>query len=354
MIQYNYIATIASLDIKKCIETSELAIIGTQDPRYQQLKKASTNQNKFINSFKTPFGVKILPSIIIRDSSLPKVQLDYLCSFRTSIAVSSVIYSLVTSFRLQRQFGIPTTEVFDFYPISLTQDKKNLFYQTASNKGINSLDNFKGQSNPVYIDAQNLDFEYDTELLKSLLAILSKQGKKREDKIFKSKLFRSIQMANFAMRVPFFNFFNKVDLGTSLSLWVGAFETLAHPLNGAVEFNHVSDILKSVPWLKSSLKVKANRPIYSLKAKPKKNDKTTLPVQIFGRLFNTRNMYLHGNPLPKNGFEFKTCKNWNPLFYQIPALYRSVVLSEIIKKIGSKYPIGPFTISCENILSKKK
>lgn len=158
--QVNYVATIPSINIKKAIEIRGLALIGSEDHRYQSLLDKDSNLRKYLNSFTNPFGTKIIPSIVVRDSDLPRVEADHLTSFRNAIAIASVTYSRVKSYIFQRNVGVSTSEVFDFYPVSPGRDGQGLFSWTATELGIgDTVEKFRGQPSTVVLYTQNLRFE---------------------------------------------------------------------------------------------------------------------------------------------------------------------------------------------------
>jgi hypothetical protein len=110
-------------------------------------------------------------------------------------------------------------------------------------------------------------------------------------------------------------------------MWVSAFEILANPHIVKVKFEDVGAMIKAIPWRDRKLRVKNRAAVGS-----KKGEKTTLPVQIYGRLYQTRNAYMHGNALRKGEYEFHKRKRWGNLFFQAPALYRCVLMHTLNSK----------------------
>lgn len=139
-----------------------------------------------------------------------------------------------------------------------------------------------------------------------------------------------------------------------MSLWISAFEAIAHPGTTDVELSYVKSIIEKVPWRSPRLKY-ANYIMVTKKSKRKKanNRKVILPIQVYSRVYNTRNMYLHGTPLPPNQLEFKTRKTWNPLKFQVPALYRCSILSELSHNGFGSYPKVEYPDIYEGILFRK-
>ena len=319
-----YVITIPSIDILGHISIDDLILLGSDDDRYQQLKKANTFLSKYLDSFRSPFGTKINPSIVVRDENLAKVNSDHLVSFRNAIAVSSVIYSRMLSCLRDGATGCTGTDLFDFHPISVSSDGSDFSIRTPNTIGMdNRIDEFKGQTTLSEPYPENIRFESDEDLTLSLLNLIEKKYNKIKDKEFKRRIIRSLEMAYYALRTPFIQLGNKTDFGIGICLWVSAFEIIAYHFKKKrdVNFYDVSDLIKKLQW-KSHKLCKKNRAT----KKPKTGQKTTLPVQIYKRLYDTRNMYLHGNPIPDGKYEFRTRKNWGTLFFQVPALYRCILM----------------------------
>jgi hypothetical protein len=345
-----YVMTIPSLDIHDAIETSDLVLVGSRDPRYLAACNDSPNLADYLSRFSSPFGRKLSPSIVLRDTLFPKVTAERLSSFRNAVAVSSVLESRVRSYIYQRAIGCFSTEMFEFYPVSLASDEKDLITRTVLEQGLaNPISSFHGQSSPAVIYPQNLDFGYEKCLLEALVAFLDGRATTPDGRRFRSKVLLSLQFAYYALSTPFSHLGSAVDYGVALSLWVSAFESLAHPGDQDVTFSHVSSLIRSVPWFSARLR----RSGYSAVGAKVAGKQTTLPVQSYGRLFQTRNKYLHGGKFPKGQFEYQQRKNRVPLQFQVPALYRCVLLSELAKQSYGAYDGIASGREYENLLAKK-
>ncbi|MHC4396075.1 MAG: hypothetical protein ACYS1A_10525 [Planctomycetota bacterium] len=324
-----YVMTIPSIDIKGHISINDLALLGSDDGRYKELKKNNDFLSKYLDSFQTPFGKKISPSIVVRDKQLPKVDADHLVSFRNSIAVPSVIYSRARSYLQNTSTGYTSTDLFDFYPVSVSSDGDDLSIKTANTIGVdNRIDKFSGQTTPVETYPEHIKPLFDAEFMLSLLNLIERKSTKKREAEFRNRIIRSLGMTYYALRSPFTQLGNKTDFGVPLSLWVSAFEIIAYHYkkNKNVGFSDVSSLIKKVPWKSYKLRQRTRVRITEKFNKSRTKEKTTLPVQIYGRLYYTRNMYLHGNPIPEDKFEFKTRRGWGNLYFQIPALFRCILM----------------------------
>jgi hypothetical protein len=116
------------------------------------------------------------------------------------------------------------------------------------------------------------------------------------------------------------------DLGRSISLWVSAFEILSHPRVEWASLFTVYRLFEGVDYCDRNVgrrqyaayvpeREKAKRKRAGLKLA-----RYPLPCWIYGKLYQARNHFLHGNPIPKNALSPKGTKNG--LFWLAPSLYR--------------------------------
>lgn len=342
-IKLKYVITIPSVDFLNYAAINDLILLGSKDKRYQDLKEHNPVLKQYLDSFRTPFGKKVNPSIIVRDESLEKVEPSHLCAFRNAIAISSVIGSRILSHN-QTNTGFYCTDLFDFYPVSVSSDGTDLIARTAFEDSICcDVNNFSGQTTSSVIYPENIRPAIDDKLMLALLDVIEKKARTLEEKRFKNRVTRTMEMVFYALRSPFVVLGEPTDFGVQMSLWVSAFETLANHHSTDVKFSDVSAIIKAVPWRDKKLRIRNH-------ASPtQQGKKTSLPVQIYGRLYRTRNAYIHGNVLRKGEYEFHKRKGWGNLFFQVPALYRCV----LIHILNSKNFGSPIRNSQEHDLYEK-
>ena len=326
MTTFKYVMTIPSVDIKGFVAINDLALIGSEDKRYGQLQAENPVMAKYLAAFRTPGGTQVHPSIVIRDASLPKVDTRRLCFFRNAIAVSSVLYSRTKQYKANTPVGAYCTDLFDFYPISVSSDGTDLIGQTPYEvAGWMEVDGFAGSTTPSVVHPQHVRVIVDEWLMMWLLNLLEGKYRQRAAVQFRNRIFRSIELAYYALRSPIVNLQAQVDFGVALSLWVSAFEALAYPGTGDVHYSHVSSLIEAVPWQCRHLRRRTCANIRRERKPQKTRNKVSLPVQVYARLYYNRNKYAHGNPLPKERYEFVHRKDWGNLWFQVPALYRCVL-----------------------------
>ncbi|MBN2129158.1 MAG: hypothetical protein JW741_06660 [Sedimentisphaerales bacterium] len=330
MAKFKYVMTIPSIDIRNAISIKDLILVGSEDERYRRLKEENSLLAKYLESFRTPFGIQVSPSIIIRDASLPKVAAEDLCCFRNAIAVPYVIASQMVWYLRGDAMGYCCTDLFDFYPISVSSDGGDLSIRTPYEAGWGPYpDSFTGQVTYAVAHPENLQPVLDDSFMHALLDLLETSTRSSGDVAFRNRVLRSLEIAYYALRSPFVHLTGKVDFGVPTTLWVAAFERLAHPGNRNVRFSDVSSLIKDVSWLDQRLRKRNRGSVDDNFAKKKRGKsirpKTTLPVQVYGRLYFNRNKYAHGAPIPDGRYEYVSRKGWGRLVFQVPALYRCVL-----------------------------
>lgn len=128
--ELKYVMTIPSVDFLNYVAIKDLMLLGSNDKRYQDLKKQNPVLKQYLDSFRTCFGKKVNPSIIVRDKSMPKVHVSHLCAFRNAIAIAAVIGSRTLSYINNEATGHYCTDLFDFHPVSISSDGTDLIAKT--------------------------------------------------------------------------------------------------------------------------------------------------------------------------------------------------------------------------------
>jgi hypothetical protein len=104
------------------------------------------------------------------------------------------------------------------------------------------------------------------------------------------RLFRSLEMARAASKMPGESDATLYDSGRAVALWVSAFEILAH--NGHSDLGRVLALLSQVNWRSEKMTI-ANRLI----SHKKKTIQTNVAGGVYKVLYDARNKFLHGEPV---------------------------------------------------------
>jgi hypothetical protein len=269
-------------------------------------------------------------------SSVKTVASDWVSEFRLSFAVAHVIRGRVDWAGSGFGSGVPYSELFDFYPFGLSKDGEMVTIQAPGEFGTNYLSRFRGSypftvtTNPKHFNPQN-----DDDLCGPLVELWQSRSDDRDKQEFRSRIFQSLAMADYALRALYANFGSTIDVGIPLSLWTTAFEAIAAPAAGDVKTRHVAEFIAGIPWNDERLQRREHEPAHFRPAPPG-SAKVTLPVQIYGRVANLRNTLLHGQPLtgPEPGYE----AHWGKLPVQVPALYRCALLQALARNGFGEFP----------------
>ncbi len=338
MATLKYVITIPSIDIQGSVSISDLALVGSKHELYGELQAENPVMAKYLAAFRSPTGKAIHPSTVVRDASLPKVDANRLCRFRNAVAVSSVLLSRTNHYVKDDLLygGAYCTDLFDFYPVSVSSDGTDLIGETVYERSVYmQVDEFLGSTTPAVIFTEQVAPVFDQYLMVWLLNLLEHRARRKADIQIANRVFRSIELAYHALRAPMVNLRTPTDFGVSLSLWGSAFDALAYPDKGNVNRGHVLSLISTVAWQHQGLRRKVYADVTPCKKGNRGRAKVTLPMQVYIRLCLNRNEYVHGNPDAQGRYEFVHRKNWGNLWFQVPALYRCV-LCQCLSRYSAK------------------
>jgi len=300
MDKWIFIAAFHNLRINRQIET-KYALIASYDSKIVQdiCEESPDEFSNFIGNFKNQFGKKIYPSVFfLREDVVPNH--DTIISFRNALALSSITESWEAHLKNSEQgqfYPYRYSNYFDFYPYSLSKDYKNLIAHTPSVWSIQDPSSFEGQSSPEIAQRPIFDNKfYDEYLFKEIVRrwekyFIDKKSKNWADRV----LFRSLEMAYRASVLPFGNQGTIHDYGANIALWVSAFEIMIHPKTSNVNIEKVIAFLGKIKYL--THKLNHRRYKITINKKPKK---VTMIQKTYFEIYQTRNLFLHGNPVTMN------------------------------------------------------
>jgi hypothetical protein len=146
----------------------------------------------------------VRPSIVVRDALLPKVDSRRLCCFRNAIAVPSVLYWRVRQYNgTDFPIGPYCTDLFDFYPVSVSSDGTDLIGETPYERsGWMPVDGFVGSTTPSVVHPEHVQAIPDEWVMIWLLNLLEIGYRRRAAVQFVNRVFRSIELVYHALRSP--------------------------------------------------------------------------------------------------------------------------------------------------------
>jgi hypothetical protein len=158
--------------------------------------------------------------------------------------------------------------------------------------------------------------DVDAPLLKALLARWRVRCSTTKPKWADRALFRSLNMAMAASKMPAGADMTNFALGRNLGLCVSAFEILTYTGREKLKLGHVYDKVGSAPWRNKKIKRKLFKPHHS-------HVKRNLGCWVYGEIYRVRNHFLHGEPVSPQSLIVKRSKR-NLVSYA-PMLYRMLL-----------------------------
>ena len=338
MSNWEYIISVPGIKLSEPVNAKVIAFIGPNDERYEIISNTHENMRKYLDAFRDAFGNKLPPSIIIRKRKEKLIEHWDLACFRNIVAIPSVIKSRSMNYLNPFPNNVPFTDMFEFCLINIGKDYKYLVHRTPSETGANEIDKFSYIPNPAVIHPHIFKVEYDYHLMNALISLYDDRSTSKHIEELKNKVYRSLEMAFYALKTFTTNLGTVYDHGFVVSLWVPAFEILANPLKQDVSYKDVEKLINKIPWHRSELIKRNYKQVDYKYGKRAKYKRVSLPNQIYSRLRYVRNLILHGSPIDAVLLEPKRRKKWSPLIVQAPALYRCLLLSMLSNNGFGEYP----------------
>lgn len=320
-----------NIRLDESVETEFVVLAAPDDPRLEALKESYPKLSDFLSRFSDQFEVEATPAVLLMRSDAPVGfrNLDAIASFRDAIAISSVCGQRAKTLVHERGFHPQYADWYDFFPWMLTIDYKYLACQTPAFRGVHVVEEFRGQTSPSLTPISVDTRAFDRPLLSKLL-LEWKERYSADDSTWRSTaLFRSLNMAMSAARMPGSRDVTIFSIGRSLSLWVSAFEILVHPRDGQSGYRQVYELLGAVDLISKECK---ERQYLAYPYRPG-FQRQNLLCWIYGEINRIRNDFLHGNPVSIESLKDKTSgRN----FYEFGAvLYRLALTAFLpIKRVA--------------------
>lgn len=322
---WGIIFLLPNLGLRESVGNDNIAIVPDSDSRVVEIISSSELAKSFVNNFEDQFGRKMHPALLLIHTDAPSNlrNIEAIVGFRNIFAISSIIkgheHSLTSTFVAYPLYS----DYFDFYPISISRKKDGFITSSPSKLRFdNEAQKFRGQTSPGLANQGHINAEPDQQLFSLLEKIWKRRFViKRTGEWQTTALFRSLEMAYQATTMPFKNHSTIYDFGSSASLWVSAFEILSHPPRGKANLKTVLDLLGKYEWSNKGVKRKA----YQVKYRGQ-NLRVNLVQKLYKELYDTRNDFLHGNPVkPSRLYPFKNRKvpsitKFAPLVYKVGLL----------------------------------
>jgi hypothetical protein len=306
------------------VETGIMALVPSNDARVRRLIRDHPRLKTFVGRFTDPFGQQVSPSIMVVRRDAPEYvrHVEAVASFRDLIALSVVPLSRARELAHPRGHRIAYSDAFSFYPWMIDRNYEHLVGSTPAFMGLHDIDRFKGQSSAEILPATLDPYDIDEPLLSELVRRWKRRYTQARVTWTDRALFRSLNMANEASRLPAAGDMTFYDVGRSLALWVSAFEILVHPGRGRSGLSQVYAVLDGIHWQKRKA---ARRRYIRYHPDPHQRLRRSLGAWIYGELYQARNDFLHGNPVSARRLIIR--RSGRNLFQYAAPLYRMALAS---------------------------
>jgi hypothetical protein len=320
------VAILPNLSGGRAIDAEMVAFAPFDDARVAAMREAIPLFSDLLSRFSDAFGVPLKPFVfILRKDAELNLSAEAPLSFRDLVTISVIPHSRSLNTVYKTTNRVVYVDSFGIYPWMLSKDNDALIASTPAFRGFEDVKKFRGQSSPELPVMRIEDRDIDATILDALILCWERHYFRRKTRWKDRALFRSLNMAAKAASMPA-KIPTVFDLGRSVSLWVSALEILLHPRVEKASLLTVYRLFEGVYYRDRKVgrrqyaayiprQEKAKRKSERLKAA-----RYPLPCWVYGKLYQARNHFLHGNPIPKNALSPKGTKNG--LFWLAPSLYR--------------------------------
>lgn len=325
--------SLPNVQVKFPIEIDGFALVPADDFRIKAITKKQPRLGSFLKRFKTEFGDPVEPSTIIWRTNQPDSYrtISAISGFRDLVSMSVIPMSWAKTHRFGHVRGPMYSDTFAVYPWMVDNQGEGLITQTPSLLAYHEVKRLRGQTMAALsfhqLDRRDVDMLLLNELLKRWERCFATNSPTVEDE----RLFRSLNMANAAAKLPAGADTNLYDVVRSAALWASAFEILYPAKREA--FKGVYAALEGIAWNLSACKDKKYQVFGDRNGPPR-----SLPVWLFGEITFLRNDALHGNPMPPGRLIMAPAKQ--PLHMFAAPLYRMILTAYLDLRLAPRKPVG--------------
>ena len=306
------------------VNAGSYAFAPTEDSRVQEINREDADFALFMSRFTDAFQMELRPLIFIVRADVPRDSLSMTTAstLRDCLSASVIPNSYARTLIWDRSLEFGFSDAFDLYPwMSGTGADGGMTAFTPALRAYHVVREFYGQSSPLLsvqrLRPQDIDWTLFDELLVRWHGRFGTETPRWDD----IALFRSLDMANAAAKIPAGRDMTEYSTGRVVANWISAFEILVHPgPEGRVGLLDVYRHLESVNWTNKDC-IEKRHPARAPKGH--QHDRN-LACWIYGELYQARNDFAHGNPVDAS----RLClPNGRYLHYYAAPLYRMALTS---------------------------
>jgi hypothetical protein len=308
-----------NIHMTESVNAGNYTFAPAHDPRVQEIMREDPDFALFMSRFTDAFGMSLSPMVFIVKADVPRDRLSMTTAstLRDCLSASVVPNAHARMLIWDRPLEFGFSDAFDLYPwMPGTAADGGMTAQTPAFRGYHVVREFHGQSSPL-ISVQGLQTkDIDWTLFNELLVRWNRRFGPGDPLWEDIALFRSLDMANAAAKIPAGRDMTEYSSGRVVANWISAFEILVHPgAEGRVGLYDVYRQLEAVKWINRDCST-ASHPARAGKGTPSNR---ILPCWIYGELYQARNDFAHGNPVDANRLRLESGRY---LHYYAAPLYR--------------------------------
>jgi hypothetical protein len=322
-----------NVEVEESIDVDGMALATLADERIQALAHQHKSFAHYLESFRTEFGNRLNPSIIIRRDDTPELyrRVDALAGFRDAIALSVLGYAWACFLKYGHSLEIGYSDSFTFYPWMLDKDYEFVVMRSIGQLGLDEVKKLKPQSVPGVMPRKLLRRGIDRPMLAALLKRWPETYSTDTPGSENRAIFRSLNMANAAARLPANAEGTDYDIGRCISLWVSAFEILIN----VDDDSGLTDVYKNFGKNEWHL-TKCKEEIYESEGHKPGKALRNLPCWIYGKIHKARNDFVHGNMVSTETLLIPGSERF--LLPYAPVLYRMALTARLDLKWTEPVP----------------
>src|SRR5262245_12139041 len=216
------------------VEIDHIAIIYADDKRIRELEVKYPTFNLYLSQFSNEFAVKLRPSLLMWNDAGPEgyKSTEALAAFRDALALSVVPYLQARILGRESQFKMRFTNWFSIYPWMIDKNYEYVVMRSSAVMGLHETKLLRAQTYPGLNQEIISSRDIDQTLHEELMVRFKRRFTTEQSEWTDIALFRSLNTANSAAQLPSHGDSTPYDAGRAISLWVSAFEILAHPEEG--------------------------------------------------------------------------------------------------------------------------
>ena len=290
-----------NLQLQTSFDFDGIGFVPNQDARLTEIRSNNRAAALLLDGFRDHGGGKLSPGavIYITQNSFKDVW-SAIVDARNCLALACACNGWQLSVGQPNNFLIRDTDYFDFYPRWPSDDGTNfVYFGPALELVAHANENFRAQPS-AFISPSGFFSrpQPDEDLWTALFQLWQRHHVTGRRDTRSRRLFRSLSVAYEACRVPQAMYTPIYDHGKHCSLWVSAFETLAHPGGKRrVSIHEVLDLLEKRNLNHNRLRRRTNIKIAGTKSRS-----INVVQKLYLRLYRARNAFLHGNSLSLRTF----------------------------------------------------